>query len=233
MKVLFQLLFVVVFVAVLSVEADKAKVEDESVDVLDQAFYGIETSDNAEESDSDSGEEEDTTTTTGPVRGRGRGSHGRGRGGRINHRVKAWRKTMTPDEKFEFVCRAIKSKSSSFRQRKMAIKLRNVDPEVKQKFESALAARTTAMSECCLLGNGTEGIQCAQNIRTERYTRVCNGEEPLCIWSLLKGKGTSTHQSETVTKCCKLQGEERSTCFMAAKPKHFGKFNGRNRKTRD
>jgi len=235
MKLIFQLLFVAVFVAVVTVEADKSNTENESVDVLDQAFYGIESTENDE---TDSGEEDDTeedTTTLPPGRSRGGRPSYRHRGrGRHNHRAAkgGWRKTMTPEEKFESICRAIKTKSNSFWQsKKMSMKMRRVEPEVREKFQTVMTARNTAMSECCLL-NGTEAIQCADNIRGQHYTRVCNGEEPLCIWSLLKGRKNTNNQSETVTKCCEFQGEERNSCFQSATQKQFGRFSERSRKNR-
>jgi hypothetical protein len=234
MKVIIQLLFVAVFLAVLSVEADKPTGETDSIDFLDKDFYGIEGND---DTDSDSGEEEDsdeTTTTLSPRGGRGRFAHRfRGGKGRHSQRAKSWRKTMTPDEKLESICQSINSKSTIFQSKKMSMKLRRVDPETKQKVEAYYSARTAAMSECCLL-NGPEKMQCAENIRSERYTRVCNGEEPLCIWSLLKGREGLNQKSETVTKCCEVQGEERNSCFLAAKQKYFaGRFHGRHRKNKD
>jgi len=233
MKVLFQLLCVAVFVAVVSVQADKPNSDRDSVDVLDKDFYGIEGS---EDSDSDSGEEEDSdeTTTPVPTRGRGRPSHrSRGGKGRFSHREKTWRKTMTPEEKMDYICQSIKSKSNFTQSKRMSMKMRRMDPEVKQKFEAALAARTEAMSQCCIL-TGTEKTECADNIRSERYNRVCNGEEPLCIWSMLKGKDSSSQKSETVTKCCAFQGEERNSCFLTAKQASFsGKYSRRHRKYKD
>jgi len=67
------------------------------------------------------------------------------------------------------------------------MKLRRVEPEMREKFQASLTARTTAMSACCQQ-NGTQGLQCAETVRNQRFTRVCNGEEPLNIWSMLKGK---------------------------------------------
>lgn len=232
MKSIILFLFVAVFAAVLiRAEVDKTSGQVESNDVLDQAFYGIDSLE-TDESDSNSGEEEDDETTT-PLPTRGGGRHRfRGKNHRHNHRAKAWRKTMTPEEKFEFICRAIKSKSNFFQSRKMSMKLRRLEPEAREKFQAAISARTTAMSECCLL-NSTEGIQCAEIIKNQRYTRVCNGEEPLCIWSLLKGRANSNQHSETVSKCCELQDEARNTCFQESKQKKMGQYHGRHRKYRD
>jgi len=128
-----------------------------------------------------------TTAATG--RGRGRPSHrvGSKGKGRHNHRAKAWRKTMTPEEKFQFICRAITMKTNFLQSKKMSMKLRRVEPEMREKFQASLTARTTAMSACCQQ-NGTQGLQCAETVRNQRFTRVCNGEEPLNIWSMLKGK---------------------------------------------
>jgi len=236
MKLIIQLLFVAVFVTVLSAEADKDKSNGEvdSLDVLDKDFYGIETSE-TDDSDSNSGEEDDReeeTTTPGSSRGRGRPSHRHRGKGRHNHRAKTWRKSMTPEEKFEFICRAIKSKTNFMQSRKMSMKLRRIDPEIKEKFEASFAARTAAMSECCKL-NGTEALQCAENIRSQRFTRVCNGEEPLNIWSLLKGKKNSNHHSEAISTCCELKDEERNACFITNKQKHVGRVHSKVRKPRD
>jgi len=231
-----QLLLAVVLVSVVVISAGKSHGEGCQTDVLDQSFYGLDAgeqdgveSDGIEENEVKS---EDTTTPfsgrgrfRGPPRSRGKGRH--------SHKGKPWQKPMSPDEKFDFICRAIKTKTNNGPSRRMATKLQAMDPEVREQFQAALALRTAAMSECCVLTDGAQRSQCADNLRDRRYTRVCSGEEPLNIWSLLKGKGGSTQTSETVTKCCELQDAERRSCFLESKQKPFGRFHGKHRRPRD
>jgi len=213
MKLLLQLVLCVTLFAGLYCRRGRQEkeVKNEETEVLEASFYGL------DETEREATEEE-TTTTAWRRGGGGRGGKGSGRKHRGQpHHEKMWQgfKDMTPEQKLDKVCSELESPRSRGHAKHMADKMSRLEPEVRDQITTLIANRKTQMLECCKM-EVTERVQCATDYHKERYNRVCNKKEPLCVWALLKG--TTSQTSATVDKCCALQGDERVDCFTAARP---------------
>jgi len=173
---------------------------------------------------------EDTAAADSPQdtrqgRGRGgygrRGHHGRGHRGHRGHSSGNW----TSEQKMDHICGALQGPGVSRKERWMAAKLARLAPATRERFTALLAARKTEMLQCCNQ-TGSERILCVDTMNRQRYDRVCAGEEPMCIWSVIKG--TEIRSSDTVTSCCASTGEPRYDCFDAARRSYRGRH-GRRR----
>jgi len=220
----------VFFLAFVCINADET-VQTTSEDELDVDFYGIDDPEGKEAAvDSEEPEVGMTTSTAmlstrGPWSGR-RGQHGRhhGRhhGGHSGRQHWGGRGNSSPETKLNYICNSLQSESNGDRLARMfEHKFARLSAEQRATLQQAMAARKAAMSTCCQM-IGEERQQCADNMRNERYERVCNGEEALCIWTELKGDASKTAaMSATVARCCASTGEERNTCFTEARAQYF------------
>jgi len=132
-----------------------------------------------------------------------------------------------------YVCSALQSNPSTTAGW-MSQKLARLSPENREALLAVLETRKTAMRACCLL-EGAERTQCVDDMTAERYERVCNNEEPLCIWSSFRqgadqSPNAVTTPSPTVTKCCEFEGTERVQCFNTERANKFSshRFNRNN-----
>jgi hypothetical protein len=98
----------------------------------------------------------------------------------------------------------------------MARKLQRLTPDVRRTVTTVMASRKAEMAVCCQKP-ATERVQCAEEMSRKRYDRVCNNEEPLCVWALMKGSESSSSSSDTTNKCCTKEGAERYACFTEAR----------------
>jgi hypothetical protein len=102
---------------------------------------------------------------------------------------------------------------------------------MREQINNVLAPRKAAMEACCQL-TGEERMSCVENIKRERYERVCNNEEPLCIWAALKMQRSgerSNSATEIKDRCCALQDQERYTCFTEARGNYQNRHQARRR----
>jgi len=190
------------------------KVSNPETEVLETNFYGIEDPERVEEP-----EEEVVTTTVSSRRsgGRGRWSNRKQKQrGEHSHHDRTWnkRKNYTMEEKLEHVCQSLESHRSRSNSRYVSEKVGRLEPSVREQIARVIANRKERMLECCGLVDAAR-MECATNFHKERYNRVCNNEEPLCIWVLMKGGASQT--TATVEKCCAFQDDERVSCFVTAK----------------
>jgi len=229
--------FLVLFLAIIFIHADDTA--EVSSDELDISFYGIEHTVEHPEDDDAPLESEETVetevepetelTTALPTRGpwtrgqgrRGHRHHGRHHGGhsrRPHH--SGGRGSMTPEAKLNYICNSLESGSDRMA-RMFQYKMARLTPEQRATAQQMMTARKEAMSECCQMA-AEERQQCAENLRNQRYERVCNGEEALCMWAELKGDSSQTAaMSATVERCCASTGQERYTCFTEARSQHY------------
>lgn len=231
MNIVLQLLLAICLIAGLHATGDS--LPDNVSDDIDDGFFGMDepgmdrvTVDDAE----DDVDDDDDVTTPAPRRGSGHRHRYRGHHGRQHGRHGGGR-SGTAEQKIEHICSVIQSASSSRRMRNFAAKLGRLSPEVREQINASLTARKEEMTRCCQL-TGEERMQCVADMRKERYERVCNDEEPLCIWSIMK-----TQSSERVSKasaikerCCALQEQERVTCFTGARETYRQNRRSRNRR---
>jgi hypothetical protein len=125
----------------------------------------------------------------------------------------------------DHICGAIQSAEISRKERWMTSRLARLAPETRDRLTSLLAARKAEMVQCCQQ-TGSARVECGETMNRQRYDRVCNQEEPLCIWAAIKG--TDTSSSATVTTCCASTGQPRYDCFAAARRNYWGQH-GRGR----
>jgi hypothetical protein len=217
---------------------------DESADVLPQAdivesYTGLENVADEESPEPDTEEGEGATTpdstSTGGRRGhRGRGGHGR-RGHRHHHHDRP-NGNWTADQKMDFICRAIESPEAGRKARDITARLERLSDDVRANLTSLLAARKAEMVACCALA-GDARTSCVETLREQRLDRICRGEEPPCIWSLIK-RGSSSSSSSSgrsgrsrsnsgpqisqpiaspISACCDQTGADRANCFSTAR----------------
>jgi len=218
------LTYIILFcIAVLCVNAYEPT---NSQDELDVDFYGLDAADSvdapSEESETDEVENDEAAmidaTTLRPFRRPG--SHGRReqlynerRHGR-HHRRTHWGGNWTSEEKLNYLCNKLSNPSGDWMS-KFQHKFSRMSDEQKTRMREMMTARQSSMSFCCQLTSTNERQQCVDTLRQQRYDRVCNGQEPLCIFAEMKG--TSSQSTGTVDRCCALTGQERSTCFTEAR----------------
>lgn len=227
--------FCLLFLAAVCINAQEESAQDE----FDVSFYGFEDENEnnaiqAPEGEEVVEEEESADTSTLPPtirwssgragRPRHHGHHGiRHRHRRTHHRgVGNW----TAEQKLNYVCSKLSSNSNSEWLAKIHRKISRLNDEQKARVEQLMADRKTAISECCQKSSNEEKQQCAESLREARYERVCNGQEPLCIWAEIMG--ASSHTQTIVDRCCVSTGVERSTCFTDARQEYM-----RGRRTHD
>jgi len=174
-------------------------------EVLEGSFYGIEITQDEPEAESEVTTRSSRRGGEGHRRHRHRGHHG-------HH---GFRQNMTAAEKLEKICQTIQSTTPRSHARHMAEKLNRLDPEMKQQITTILTNRKAEMQQCCQLAT-TEREECAANLQQERYERVCNGEEPMCIWAAMKGITTPSSDA-VLQRCCALEGADRVSCFETAR----------------
>jgi hypothetical protein len=209
---------------------------EESADVLPQAgmvesYLGLDNVAQEEAPEPETEEAEGATTpdSTGGRRGgqRGRGSHGR-RGHRHHHGRPSG--NWTADQKMDFICRAIESPEARGKARDITSRLERLSADVRANLTSALAARKAEMVACCALA-GDARTSCMETLREQRLDRICSGEEPLCIWSAIKQRSSTSSSSSSsssglqisqpiaspISACCDQTGAERASCFSTAR----------------
>jgi len=220
MNIVFQLLLATCLVAGLYATGDNVN------DALDASFYGLEESVRGTVEDTEQNNEIDEETTTVPSSPSSRWNKNRGTGHREHHGRRhgsqhggGWNHgNWTDEQKINHICRVMSSPSSSSRSRH-ASKMNRLSPETREQINNVLAPRKAAMEACCKL-TGSERVSCVDDIKRARYERVCNNEEPLCIWAAMKRQQSSERQTastEIKDRCCALQDQERFTCFGEAR----------------
>lgn len=226
MNIVLQVLLAICLVAGLRARGDSPPESDD----LDVEFFGIDDSDRGIVDDiEDDANADDDITTPASRPGHGRRHRDRQHKGRHNGRRGPNRWNWTAEQKIGYICNATQSTVSNARI-KFTTKLNRLNSEVREQITSALAVRKEQMAACCQLA-GAQRMQCAHNIRKQRYNRVCNNEEPLCIWSIMKKQSNERLAKSTATKerCCALQDQERYTCFDAARESYRHNWRSRNR----
>lgn len=232
MNIVFQVFLFVCLVAGLQTTAIGSSPSDGVSDNLDEVYFGLDGSDREPDDDTENEVDLDEETTT-PVSRRVNGLRHRQK--HPNGRQRGWhrnaRGNWTAEQKIGHICATIQSSMQSARSRKFAAKMNRLSPEVRKQINSTLAARKQEMTACCQL-DATERLGCVESIRTQRYERVCNNEEPLCIWSTIKKQSNerSAKLSAIKDKCCALQDQERSTCFTGVRESYRHTRRSRNRK---
>jgi len=223
---------VVFFLAVVCIKCDETD-EVTSSDELELNFYGLDDTDSSDTVvETEEQEVESTTTpipTSGPWGGRPgrRGQHrhqGRHHGRHGHHgQTHSGRGNWSPEAKLNHICNSLQAESTSGDRmaRKFQRKFSRLNEEQRASLQQTMAARKAAISNCCQM-TGEERQQCAEEVRTARYERVCNGEETLCIWAELMGDSTKTaSMSATSDRCCASTGQDRLTCFTEARSQYF------------
>jgi len=155
-------------------------------------------------------------TTLRPFRRSGsdrHGRHGHRRHGR-HHRRTHWSGNWTSEEKLNYLCNKLSNPNGDWMS-KFQHKFSRLSDEQKTRVREVMTARQSSTSSCCQLTSTSERQQCVDNLRQQRYERVCSGQEPLCIFAEIMG--ASSQSSATVDRCCALTGQERSTCFTEAR----------------
>jgi len=215
-------------IAVLCVNAYEP-VDVNSQDVLDVDFYGLDAAESidapSEESETDEVENDEAAmidaTTLRPFRrsgsehrhGRHGHRHNERRHGRHQRRTH-WGGNWTSEEKLNHLCNKLSNANEDWMSKFQHMFARMSD-EQKTRMREMMIARQSSMSLCCQLTSNNERQQCVDTLRQQRYDRVCNGQEPLCIFAEIMG--TSSQSTATVDRCCALTGQERSTCFTEAR----------------
>jgi len=224
MNVIFQLLLATCLVAGLYATGE-ASSDDNGSDVLDKGYYGME-----ELPGVDDATIEDEATTTVPRRGQGYKHRHHGSGRNNQRRNRNNRGNWTSEQKIEHICNAIQS-PSNLQSRHFEGKMSRLSPEIRATLTTHLAARKEEMTACCQL-DVSEKLGCVDNMRKMRYQRICQNEEPMCIWSSIKGQSAERTAQATATKdrCCALQDEERNTCFADVKKNYMRRMRPRSRK---
>jgi len=233
MNIIFQLLLATCVVAALYTTASSGDIVN---DALDVSFYGLEEPERGtvEETEENAEEEDEMTTVAGPRWGKHRGFGQRGHQGRRHGGQRGGgrvRGNWTTEQKVNHICRAMSSQASSGRNRHHESKLKRLSPEAREQVNNLMAPRKAVMEACCQL-TGSERLTCVDNIRNERYERVCNNEEPLCIWAVVFGQQSSDRQkasTEIKDRCCALQDQERYSCFSEARGNYQNRHQSRRR----
>jgi len=220
MRLLLQLLLATALFAGLNCSRGDTEVEVSSpeAEVLESNFYGI------EDPEREAEDTEDDTVSTTSMPSRRAGGRGRWNGRRHGHRgshshhnnSRTWsrHRNYTDEEKLNHVCQFLLSPRNRSESRHMSEKMSRLEPAVRDQITTVLANRKAAMLECCNMVEA-ERLMCATNYHKARYNSVCNNEEPLCVWSLMKG--TTSQSTATVDRCCAFQDDERVNCFVAAR----------------
>jgi hypothetical protein len=232
MNIVFQLLLFVCLVAGLHTTVIETSPSDSVSDDLDEGYFGLDDSERGPLDDTENDVDVDDEPTT-PASRRPNGPRHRQK--HPNGRQRGWhrqaRGNWTAEQKIGHICTAIQSTTPNARSRHLAAKMNRLSPEVREQITSTLAARKQEMTACCQL-DAAERLGCVENIRTQRYERVCNNEEPLCIWSTIKKQSNerSTKLSTIKDRCCALQDQERTTCFTEVRKNYRHPRRSRNRR---
>lgn len=102
------------------------------------------------------------------------------------------------------------------------------DVELRQTVSTMLRHRFDNMTTCCEEVETAEKIECVRRAMSDRFGRVCNGDEPICPWMLLRtsrnesrqpdddnaSNDTQQQQSNMTATCCPRQDSERLSCFL-------------------
>jgi len=231
-----RLIFPLLLAVCLAVGLHASETEETS-DVLPQAdilesHMGLENVAEEESPEPETEEVEEATPPDSPGarrNHRGRGSHARrgGHGGRRHHHHGRPNGNWTADQKMEFICRAIQSPEAGRKARDIMGRLERLSANVRANVTSLLAARKAEMVACCAQ-TGDARTTCVETLREQRLDRICNGEEPLCLWSSIKrGRSSSSGSSSgpqisqpiasPISACCDQTGAERASCFATAR----------------
>lgn len=193
----------------------------------------------------------------GRMRGSGRIRIGRGRGGRrLHHQQRScvgcgrWMEAgnMTMEQRLVGQCQRLDARlageatavsnltRNELVARYIARKMNRfgvTDAELRQTLSALLRRRFRDMSTCCRQVETEPKIACVRQAMLGRFQRICNGDEPICPWMLLRN---STHESRQpadddddndddtqqqqqqqpnmTATCCPLQDSERLGCFL-------------------
>jgi hypothetical protein len=128
---------------------------------------------------------------------------------------------MSPEEKLNYVCSKLAEPNNHWISR-FHYKMARLSEEQRARIQGLMSARKDAMSDCCELTDSAQRLQCSDNMREDRYERVCNGVESLCVWAELKGE--SSQSTEITDRCCTSTGTERVSCFNDAKQQYLSRF---------
>jgi len=88
--------------------------------------------------------------------------------------------------------------------------LNRMSEEMQREYSEIWYSRRMELSECCAVTD-EERLECLDDMRIERYDRVCAGEEELKMKRYIKNKVENSTGLET--RCCELEDEERYDCF--------------------
>lgn len=105
------------------------------------------------------------------------------------------------------------------------------DAELRQSVSALLRRRFHDMSTCCQQVETEPKIACVRQAMLGRFQRICNGDEPICPWMLLRNSTQPAddddydandddtqqqrqQQPNMTATCCPLQESERLGCFL-------------------
>jgi len=74
-----------------------------------------------------------------------------------------------------------------------------------------VSERKRTITACCQQ-DWPEKKTCIHRIQMQRYDRVCAQEEPLYLWSMVRGQSSRTNT--IMNTCCASTGESRYNCFL-------------------